>query len=153
MITIGDARYVLSEIKAIPYYDERIARIQAEIDTIQQQIENCSSPVSPNGGDDFVIGGRAVRIKITGNHSFNRETLITELITAQAPLEAELREFVKRRKTAQQYKESLLNGRESGFSTDFLEGTKSYSQLQKEYHCSNAYDRMLRVIRATIHRR
>ena len=149
MVTNGDARYILSEIKAIPYYEEKIDRLRKRIAEIQTQIDECTSPVSPNGGEDVLINGKIVRVKIPGNHSFDSGKAISNLITKQEPLETSLRDFEKRWKMASWYKKVLIEHDETSFSSDFFAGKKSYRVLQDEYGVSNAYDRMIRIVRGT----
>lgn len=150
MTTYGDARYILREIQAIPYYEERIARTRKRLSEIQRQIDEATSPVS-TCGEDVVIDGKVVRVKIPGTGSYDSGKAITNLITRQRPLEVSLREFEKRWRTAIAYRKKVLSASSDGFAADFLSGSKSYKQLESEYAVGNAYDRMLRIIRSAIH--
>lgn len=150
MTTYSDARYILREIQAIPYYEERIARTRKRLDDLQRQIDEATSPAS-SAGEDVLINGKMVRVKIPGSGSYDSGKAITDLISRQAPLEAIIRDFEKRWKTARYYKRKVLSASSDGFAADFLSGKKSYRQLEREYCVGNAYDRMLRIIRGAVH--
>ncbi len=150
MITSSDARYIISEIRNIPYYEERIERLQGQIKEIQMQIEMVTQPVSPNGGKDVVINGVSVRVKIPSNHSLDSASVINDLISKQMPLEASEREFIKRLNVAKSFRKRVLQQAETGFVVDFIDNRLPYRELATKYNISNPYDRMIRIIKNTI---
>ena len=150
MISGADAKYILGEIRNIPYYERRIAEAQARLHEIDLMITETTAPVSPNGGSDVVIHGKAVRVKVHGSGTYDSGRAISELITAQGPIEAELALFSKRCAIAKRYRQQVLDGAETGLVADFMEGRKTYRQMQDEYYVSNVYDKVIRIIIQTV---
>lgn len=143
-MNISDARYVLSEIRTIPYYEQKMAEIRTRLQEIDDMIASATAPVSPNGGEDITVKGKIIRIKVHGNGQ-DKGAIISDLITAQAPLEAQLQDFAKRCSSAQKWKAQLLRTDNAEFVQDFVSG-KPYREIQDKYFCSNAYDKMIRII-------
>jgi len=145
MVTSADCKYILSEIRNIPYYEYRIGLLNAELHEIDMQIAGVTEPVSPNGGKDVVINGKKIRIKVVGSHDSDSGSRISELITKQQPIEQELREFKRRAEKANSYRLQIIEHDDSQFVIEFLAGVP-YRELQKKHFVTNAYERMLRII-------
>ena len=150
MVRTADAKYILGEIRNIHYYQERIARAQARLREIDLLIKTATDPASPNGGDDVWVNGKKVRVKIHGSGQYDSGRAISEYITAQAPLQAEARLFRQRYATAQAYREQVLQSEERAFVEAFLDGRKTYRELQDEFFVTNPYDKMIRIIANTV---
>lgn len=148
MITSKDARFIISEIRNMPYYVERTSTITKQIEEIRERIAEASSPVSPNGGVDIGEYPDTVRIKILG-HGDGTDQRITALVTEEAVLNTERSRYLQRWKDANGWKQRLEHTQDGAFCRDFFVG-KSYGRLEREYAVSNAYDRMIRIIRNTI---
>ena len=151
MVNSEDAKYILSEIRSMPYYESKIALIMYRLAEIDIAIERLNEPASPNGGTDVMVKGKEVRIKVAG-HGTGKEAILAGYITSQKPLEQELIEWKNRYARAGMYKTLLLQSKDGNFARDFLEGKKRYRDLEKEYFVSNAYDKMIRIITQTIER-
>ncbi len=146
MVNTADAKYILGEIRNIPYYERRMAELRAKLVKIDLLIQTATDPGSPNGGRDVVIKGKSVRVKVPGSGGYDSGAAISALITKQAPIEAEYALFHRRCMCARNYREQVLKGDETGFVGAFLDGSKTYRDLQKEFYISNPYDKMLRII-------
>lgn len=149
MVNIEDAKYILSEIRAMPYYESKIALIMYRLAELDIAIERLNEPASPNGGTDVKIKGKEIRVKITG-HGIGKEAILAGYITAQKPLEQELIGWKNRYARAVMYKNLLLQSKDGAFAKDFLDGKKRYREIEKEYFVSNAYDKMIRIIMQNI---
>lgn len=145
MVTSADCKYILSEIRNIPYYEYRIALLTAELHELDLQISGVTEPVSPNGGRDVIINGKKIRIKVVGSHDADSGSRISDLITKQQPIEQELRDFRSRAAKAIGYRNQIIEHDSSDFVTEFLAGVP-YKELQKKHFVSNAYERMLKII-------
>ena len=150
MINTDDARYVISEIRLIPYYEQKIAMLMFKLKELDIAIERMTEPVSPNGGKDIVVKGKIIRVKIIGTGGSTKDSILAGYITAQEPLEESLKEFRRRYEKASSYKRQLLQGNNADFARDFLSGKKTYKDIEAEYFVSNAYDRMIRIIMQNI---
>ena len=142
MIDRRDAQYILSEIRMIGYFKRRIGVMQKMIDDIEIEIAEITEPKSPNGKTD-------VSVKSDGRTS-NVESRINALISRQMNVEKEKSVFDFRLWKATAYFNRLKNTNESDFVEDFFESGKTHRQLEEKYHLSNAYDRMVRIIRNAI---
>ena len=150
MINTDDARYVLSEIRAMPYYQQKIAMLMFRLKELDIAIEQMTEPVSPNGGTDIVIKGKTIRVKIGSGGSSTKEAVIAGYITAQIPLEESLCDFKRRYEKAAAYKRQLLESADRDFAKDFLSGKLTYRDMERKYFISNAYDKIIRLIIQTI---
>ena len=144
-VKAADAKYILGEIRNIQYYQMRIAVLTSELFDLDKRIETATDPVSPNGGNDVTVNGKSVRVKIHGSGAYDSGSAIAGIITAQKPIEDQLRDFKRRYETAVKYRSMLMKCEESGFIQEFISGTP-YRELQKKYFTSNPYDKMIRLI-------
>lgn len=145
MINIDDAKYVLQQLRNIPYYDRKISSLKIEIDRIETLIAEATSPASPNGGEDVMVKGKMIRVKVPSSHTYDSGKAITDLITRQMPLESMLRDFEKLNRAAKRYRSQLLKSEDAEFVKDSISGMK-YRDLEKKYHITNAYDKLIRII-------
>ena len=149
MISTEDAKYILSEIRSIPYYERQIAYLNYQLSEYDMMIADATNPVSPNSGKDVVVNGKTIRMKFHSTSNTSVSERIADYITAQKPLEKSLQEFRSRHDHAVEYRQRLKRTNYKEFVEDFFNG-KSYRELQDKYYISNAYDKMIRIIVQTI---
>lgn len=150
MIEYSDAQYVISEIRNIHYYEKKIDEIQKQIDELEERIETTTEPRSPNSGIDIVQNGIVMRYKVPTNHSGSAESTINGLISKQMKLEADQRIWLYLKDKASGYMQLLMATKQTGFVQDFFNGRLSYKQLEQKYYCSNAYLRMIRLVKLSV---
>ena len=149
MITTADARYIISEIRNIPHYSDRIKKMQEQVERLQVMIDTATSPVSPNGGSDVLIKGVWVRVKVPSSHSVDSASRINAYISAQQEYEAKIRDLRKRLAIAVAMKKKVLEQDEQdrAFVNDFFAQKLTYRELQIAHNISNPYDKIIRIIK------
>ena len=148
MVSVGDAKFILSEIRQINYYETKIGELMGRLSDMDMMIADVTSPVSPQGGQDVKVKGKTVRVKVHGA-GMNSSQRIVELATAKKPIEDMLTDFRKRHIRALDYRRQLMHSKHAEYINDFFSGM-SYKDIQRKYYVSNAYDKTLRIIVSTI---
>ena len=137
-MTYQEAKYIVDEIKRIGFYREKVASLQKEIDSLDQQKEDLASPKSPNGHESI---GEA-----KGNSVSDYTIQLLKLSAIQDSVKKRQVFFYDLYKQACGYKKKLMSGEYSQYATDFF-GSKNKLDMQNEYNTSNPYDRMVRIVR------
>ena len=140
MITYDDAKYIVSEVGRLHYYKKRIDAYQDEIDQITNQMLMLGEPKSPNGKEG--IGAR-------GNEVSDKTRVFNTLITRKMEIEKRQAEFIRRKQTAESYKEQLLRSEYATYVQDFIQA-RDRRALSEKYNVTNPYDRMVRIVRNCI---
>ena len=143
MISYSQARYIVTEISRIPFYQQMIAEYQAELTELKQKKESLSEPKSPNGKTSIGEG--------RGNEVTDFSNRLLDLIVRQDELEQEQYNFVKAEKRAEAYLEILLKSHDAEYAEAYFH-TRDKRELHERFAISNAYDRMIRVVRNNIRR-
>ena len=145
MITVDDAKYVLSEIRQLNYYERKMAWLNYQLVEYDMMIADLTAPASPNGGNDVVVKGKEIRVKIVGSGGTDKGALIADYLTAMEPLEESLKDFERRYRKAVEYKNAIVKSNDE-FAIDYLEGQISYKDLEKKYLVKNVPRTMLQKV-------
>ena len=143
MLSYSEARYVITEISRIPFYRQCIAKYQTQIDDLEKEKINLSMPTSPNGHESI---GEA-----KGNAVGDYTRQLIEIIAKQDEVKREQFHFIGMLKKAEAYLDELMHSPNADYVRDYLI-TKDKRSLQKKYDISNAYDRMVRIIRSEVNK-
>ena len=138
MLTYQEARYIVTEISRRGFYRDTLYKLQREIRELDQKKIDLSSPNSPQGHE--TIGGQR------GNEvtDFSRHLVI--IVTRQEEVIRQRDFFMSLLVRATDYYEILMDGSEPTYTRDYFEaGDKRV--LEAKYNVSNAYDRMIRIVR------
>lgn len=140
MLTHGEARYVLTEIVRIPFYAEQIEKARRVYRAYEEKKRQVSDPNCPQGHE--VIGQR-------GNEVTDPSRIIAHIVTAQEIYREKILLYKTLQENAQWYLDVLMGGENAQFVKDYFEAQDKKS-IQKKYNISNAYDRMIRVVKGEI---
>ena len=143
MLTYQEARYVVTEIARRPFYKEQLQRISSKMALLEERKLQLSMPNCPQG-HEYIGAAR-------GNEVTDFSKALTEIVTRQQSHKAEQDFFEDLLIRATKYYDMLLEGEESQYVRDYFE-TVDKRELQLKYNISNAYDRMIRIVRSTIKR-
>lgn len=151
MISTADAKYIISEIRNIPYYDEKVKECTDRLEELEQELLSSSGPFSPNGGTDVRIGSKVVRIRIPGHGESSAEK-ITRIGMMKDDVEIKLREFKRLRQRARMYYNTLLADEQWHEFVAAFFGNEQYDSLSINYAIGNPYRQMVSIIRNNIRR-
>ena len=140
MLTHGEARYIITEIIRIPFYREQIEKAGRIWKAYEEKKRQISDPNCPQGHE--VIGQR-------GNEVTDPAKIIAHIVTAQEIYREKIMLYRTLQENAQWYLDVLTDGENAQFVKDYF-GTQDKKSLQKKYNISNAYDRMIRVVKGDI---
>lgn len=143
MLTYQEARYIVTEISRRSFYRDTLYKLQREIRELDQKKIDLSSPNSPQGHEN--IGGQR------GNEvtDFSRHLVI--IVTRQEEVIRQRDFFMSLLVRATDYYEILMDGSEPTYTRDYFEASDK-RLLEAKYSVSNAYDRMIRIIRNDVQR-
>ena len=141
MINNRKASYILQELKNISLYQEIFKEHQNEYEMIQKEKETFASPKSPQGHENIGAGNQH-------NAEDGKERLLN-LLEKQDDIEYKMDLIKQRVGIALQYKLALMDCEDYQFVKDYLDGMK-IRDIEKKHNVSNAYDKMIRLIRNNI---
>lgn len=143
MLTYQEARYIVTEISRRGFYRDTLYKLQREIRELDQKKIDLSSPNSPQGHEN--IGGQR------GNEvtDFSRHLVI--IVTRQEEVIRQRDFFMSLLVRATDYYEILMDGSEPTYTRDYFEASDK-RVLEAKYSVSNAYDRMIRIVRNDVQR-
>lgn len=143
MLTYQEARYIVTEISRRGFYRDTLYKLQREIRELDQKKIDLSSPNSPQGHEN--IGGQR------GNEvtDFSRHLVI--IVTRQEEVIRQRDFFMSLLVRATDYYEILMDGSEPTYTRDYFEASDK-RVLEAKYNVSNAYDRMIRIVRNDVQR-
>lgn len=133
----------MTEISRRSFYRDTLYKLQKEIRELDQKKIDLSSPNSPQGHEN--IGGQR------GNEvtDFSRHLVI--IVTRQEEVIRQRDFFMSLLVRATDYYEILMDGSEPTYTRDYFEASDK-RVLEAKYSVSNAYDRMIRIIRNDVQR-
>lgn len=138
MISRQDAKYVIREIRNRKYYIEKLKEYDRKIEEIDMLMIDVTAPHSP------VISNEP---KGTGGKSHTARW--ASLIDRKDQILEDRREWMIKQQRAERYYMIIADGRDKDFVRDYYSGM-TMEALQTKYNYSNAYDRMLRIVRSKI---
>lgn len=144
MLSRRESKFILQQIMNIQDYENWIKKYSDDIRELEDMKAHLTEPKSPNG--KFSIGeakGNGVRDWTQELHNYNQKI---------ERLENDKRYFEMLLGRAKYYKEKMLESQYADYMRDYLTATDRRS-LEKKYFVSNAYDRMVRIIRNVIRRK
>ena len=143
MLSYSEARYVITEISRIDFYRQCIAKYQTQIDDLEKEKLDLTVPTSPNGHESI---GEA-----KGNAVSDYTRQLIDIIARQDEIKKEQFHFIGMLKKAEAYLDELMRSPNADYVEDYLK-TRDKRSLQEKYDISNAYDRMVRIIRSEVNK-
>ena len=137
-MTYQEAKYIVDEIKRIGFYREKVASLQREIDSLEEQKEDLARPKSPNGHESI---GEA-----KGNAVSDYTIQLLKLSAIEDAVKQRQVFFYGLYKQACSYRKKIMSGENAKYAEDFFEAKNKWD-MQKDYNVSNPYDRMVRIVR------
>lgn len=149
MLTTADCKFVISEIRNIPYYDKKIERCDERLEELEDELTSSSGPFSPNGGTDVLIGSTVVRVRI-GGHGESSAEKITRISEMKDKVEKERTDFITRRRKAGRYYQELMADTEWGEFVQAFFNNEQYGSLSIKYSIGNPYRQMIQIIKSNV---
>lgn len=140
MISHSEARYVVTEIIRLPFYAEQIEKARKVYKAYEEKKRQIADPSCPQGHE--VIGQK-------GNEVSDPAKILTQIVTAQEIYREKILLYRTLQDNARWYWEVLMEGDNAQFVKDYF-GTQDKKTLLKKYNISNAYDRIIRVVKGEI---
>lgn len=141
MISYSEARYIVTEISRIGFYQETVAKYRSKIEDLDREKDALTMPSSPNGKES--IGDAK------GNEVWDYTKALLEIVSKQDELRDEMLDYWRLLKRAERYLERLNESLESDYVKDYFK-THDKRQLQRKYHVGNAYDKIIRITRSVV---
>lgn len=134
-----DATYTIKEIAWIGYYKRKAERLREQIAEVQRQIDNATSPSSPQGHES-IGAGRSMTFS-------GKESYLNLKITQKGQLEKEFRKFSGRYTDAMvSYYMLLDQTEERQFVEDYFGNVYSKADLEAKYHIQKAYRKIQAIV-------
>ena len=143
MLTYQEARYIVTEISRRGFYRDTLYKLQKEIRELEQKKIDLSAPNSPQGHEN--IGGQR------GNEVTDFSKKLVIIVTRQEEVMRQRDFFMSLLVRATDYYEILMDGEEPTYTRDYFEASDK-RHLEAKYSVSNAYDRMIRIVRNDVQR-
>ena len=142
MLTYQEARYIVTEITRRQFYRDQLYKLNREIRDLDEKKVDLSSPNCPQGHE--TIGQR-------GNEVTDFSKRLVAIVTRQEEVIRQRDFFLSLLVRATDYYEILMDGEEPMYVRDYFEAHDK-RLLEAKYSVSNAYDRMVRIIRNDVQR-
>lgn len=142
MLTYQESKYIISEIARRPFYKLQMIKLEQRLAVLQEKKRQLSDPNCPQGHES--IGQR-------GNEVTDFSKQLVGIVTRQEELKRERDFFTMLLVRATDYYEILMEGEQPMYVRDYFQ-TDDKRTLQDKYCISNAYDRMVRIVRQEIHK-
>lgn len=154
MLDSADCKYIIGEIRNIPYYADKISQCRKKIEELDRELESSSLP--SNAWVDVVVTKKngeqeVVREKVRG-HGKTTEERIIDIVVKKDPYEQERKRFLERWADADAYYHKLTSDPEW---RDFVEAffkNESYDSLSINYAVGNPYRQICVIIMNNITR-
>ncbi len=137
-MTKEEAKYILHELKSINYYTHKLFELECLLKDLAQQIVDVQTPSSPSGGN-------GVKVE---NHK-DKTSIVNSLLSDEQTYNAEYNFLLSCKQHAEAYRIKLMTAcdpKDKLFCQDYIDGMP-YGKINAKYNTSNAYDRIIRLIR------
>ena len=137
-MTKEEAKYILHELKSINYYTHKLFELERLLKDLAQQIVDIQTPSSPNSGN-------GVKVE---NHK-DKTSIVNSLLSDEQAYNAEYNFYLSCKQHAEAYWIKLMtacDSKDKSFCQDYIDGMP-YDKINAKYNTSNAYDRIIRLIR------
>ena len=149
MLTTADCKYIVSEVRNIPYYDAKVRWCDERLKELEDDLTRSTGPFSPNGGTDVLVGNKVVRVR-TGGHGESAEQKILRISEQKDSVEQLRSDFRKRRaKAGWYYKQMLRDSEWHGFVTEFF-NNRQYDSLSIKFNIGNPYRQIINIARNNV---
>ena len=134
-----DARYVIKELEFMSYYSRKAGKAKEQLNRIQQQIDDVSSPKSPQGHENI---GAGRSLTFDGNEAY-----LNLKFTQQKDTEKEYKKWNDRFVDAQiQYYTILDQTDEKDFVRDYFSKKYSMTQIEEMYNTTRASRKIIQIV-------
>ena len=137
-MTKEEAKYILHELKSINYYTHKLFELECLLKDLAQQIVDIQTPSSPNSGNG---------VKVESHK--DKTSIVNSLLSDEQAYNAEYNFYLSCKQHAEAYRIKLMTicgPIDKSFCQDYIDGMP-YDKINTKYNTSNAYDRIIRLIR------
>lgn len=134
-----DARYIINEITWMEYYGRKADELKKRIEEVQSQIDNATSPKSPQGHEN-IGAGRSMTFA-------GKESYLNLKITQKDKYAKDQQKFSERFIDAQiSYYLIIDQTDEKDFVRDYFSKKYTKQELEEMYHIAKAYKKLVQVV-------